>query len=61
LRKYNFILFIRAPSYIRWNAGVLAAQIMAASHSKNSMVIADKLGAYKSEMTSAVARMNDNL
>jgi len=25
------------------------------------MVIADKLGAYKSEMTSAVARMNDNL
>ncbi len=44
-----------------WNAGVLAAQIMATSHSENSMVIADKLGAYKSEMTSAVARMNDNL
>jgi 5-(carboxyamino)imidazole ribonucleotide mutase len=44
-----------------WNAGVLAAQIIATGDSLEARAIAEKLAAYKFEMASAVARMNERL
>ena len=44
-----------------WNAGVLAAQILASGRSDEAMSIAEKLAAYKSEMAAAVARMEQSI
>lgn len=44
-----------------WNAGVLAAQILATGAISDSLALSDALQAYKLEMEEAVARMNEKL
>jgi 5-(carboxyamino)imidazole ribonucleotide mutase len=44
-----------------WNAGILAAQMLAIGGSTESELIAKELEAHKLEMEQTVARMNEKL